>query len=99
MNKLGAAVFIGQSLDAGTFAVAVTLYPVLATQEQNPVVVTLYAAGGVALVLAVKVGLGAFVAAFGRPKGWWRYAYIIAAVGGLVGAAANVYAFAQLAAL
>ncbi len=100
MNKFGAAVFIGQSLDGITFSLAVTLFPALIAHEQNVVVAALYGFGGIALVLAAKVGLSGFVALSRPPKGRIAKAfYVFAAASGLLGAAANVYALAQLLAL
>lgn len=71
MRLILAVLVLGQSLDALTFALFHQVAPaefLASPYEQNPLVVSLLAVGGVALVALVKVGLAslAYAGATGR---------------------------------
>lgn len=79
MRSVLAVLLLGQSLDALTFVLFYRLAPasfLASPYERNPIVAFMLAAGGVALVATVKVGLGSLTFVTGthrvpRPR-WLR---------------------------
>lgn len=97
MSRPAFRLFLAQSFDGLTFLVFMLAYPAFAHAEQNPLVAGAYAAGGVGVVLAVKVAiglLGAYLAthvSISRPR--LVIALMAAATAsGIVGAGSNVAA-------
>lgn len=87
--------FTGQALDAATFALAVTLLPVLIAGEQNPIVAALYGLGGGLAVAGAKIGATGLVCwALGRRRvGRLAMAVVfVAALSGFAGASSNLVA-------
>ena len=101
MSRQSFRVVAAQVADALTFAAFASLYPAhLYYAEQNPLVLGLFAIGGIALVAAVKIGIGMFMAVLyervrKRPRKRWNMAAItvmmsVGAAIGIVGASFNV---------
>ena len=94
---------IGQGLDCLTFAVVATLYGV--GGESNPVAHMVFAIGGVAGIIALKViGMGAmiFLVKYIRSRGATKLAKagsVLAGTAGLMGATTNVLSLALLTGL
>lgn len=95
------ALFTGQCLDAGTFALFFLVVPaaVLArieTTEQNPIIAALFALGGFAAVVVVKVGATSLVLWRDHRRPHQRRVtgalMVAAALSGYVGAAFNTAA-------
>ena len=84
-----------QVCDSLSFWLAVTLVPALLTVEQSPLLVGLYALGGILAVLGVKLGLASFASwvYVQEPRGIAvKCVFGAAALSGFVGAAMNLYA-------
>ena len=93
------SLFAAQAADAASFWLLVTLIPAIIVAERNPVVVGLFALGGVAAVVIVKIGLTSFVCwavAGRRLHPLTRAAVALATVAGVAGAFANVWALSQV---
>ena len=87
---------IGQLLDGLTLAYVAHNEPWLLAWEQNSITGALLAAGGVALVLAVKAALVTGVLAAhrlgaGRHGIRWRVLIVLVAASGFIGAAGNLW--------
>lgn len=87
---------VGQTCDSVTFALFFFVAPsFLLVAEQNPITSTLFATGGVILVVAVKQGLTAaaiWLLAYKPPSPKVLVLVSIAGISGIVGATFNLFA-------
>ena len=100
MTRAGAALVVGQSLDALTLACFYAVAGYGREAERNPAVLALMSLGGTLLVVAAKVGLslGAALLYGRRPRGrLLTGAVLAAAASGFVGFAANSWAIMEAA--
>jgi len=97
---------VGQTLDVLTFAGFMAILPagalpILLAVERNPIIVTLFSAGGLAAVIVVKVSLVILILWLDgrrlRPRSIpLRLFFVIAGVSGFIGALSNTMAISEV---